>query len=89
VETHGRFLVEIELSEAGWLDVQRLSAEIRAAADELARAGTVVRVLRTISVPEEESCFLLFDGESADAVLATCARVPLSVAGISHVQVPA
>jgi Protein of unknown function (DUF4242) len=50
----------------------------RSAAEELTRRGTAVRYCRSIFVPAEETCFLLFEAESADAVrdAATLAALP-------------
>jgi Nickel responsive protein SCO4226-like len=47
----------------------RESAErARIAADELTRAGTPVRCLRSIFVPEDETCFVLYEADSIEAV---------------------
>ncbi len=40
----------------------------RSAAEELTRRGTAVRYCRSIFVPAEETLFVLFEAESADAV---------------------
>jgi len=40
----------------------------RAAAEELTRRGTAVQFCRSIFIPAEETCFVLFEAESADAV---------------------
>lgn len=50
----------------------------RAAAEELTRRGTAVRYCRSIFVPADETCFVLFEAESADAVrdAATLAALP-------------
>ena len=50
----------------------------RAAAEELMRRGTTVAYRRVIFVPAEETCFLLFEAESAEAVrdAATLAALP-------------
>jgi hypothetical protein len=40
----------------------------RVAAEELTRRGTPVHYCRSIFVPSEETCFVLFEAESADAV---------------------
>ena len=40
----------------------------RSAAEELARAGTDIRFCRSIFLPSEETCFVLFEAESAEAV---------------------
>jgi hypothetical protein len=50
----------------------------RAAAEELTRRGMGVRYCRSIFVPADETCFVLFEAESADAVrdAATLAALP-------------
>ena len=50
----------------------------RAASEELARRGTAVRYRRSIFVPSDETCFLLFEADSADAVhdVAVLASLP-------------
>jgi muconolactone delta-isomerase len=50
----------------------------RAAAEELTRRGTAVSYRRLIFVPTEETCFVLFEAESAEAVrdAATLAELP-------------
>ena len=60
--------MEVNRPERGFLDVQALADRSRAAADELSQAGTPLRFLRSIYVPEDESCFLLFEAESVQAV---------------------
>ena len=40
----------------------------RAAAEELTRRGTAVRYRRAIFIPADETCFVFFEAESADAV---------------------
>jgi len=55
------------------------SAAVRAriAAEEMTREGTPVRYLRSIFVPEDETCFYLNEARSAEAVRAAAARAEL------------
>jgi hypothetical protein len=55
-----------------------LSAErAQRAAEELTREGTPVEFLRAIFVPEDETCFYLYDAESVDAVRRAASRAVL------------
>jgi hypothetical protein len=48
-------------------------------ADQLTRAGTHVNVLSCFFVPEDETCFYHFEGQSGDAVREAAARSGLLV----------
>jgi uncharacterized protein DUF4242 len=65
VDTPTRYTVELRLPDAGCADVQQAAARARNAATE-----DGVRFLRSIYVPEDEACFLLYEGPSAEAVKA-------------------
>ena len=62
------FLVELYVSRTDPDAVGRDAERARAASAELTREGTPVRFLRSIFVPEDETCFFLFEADSADAV---------------------
>jgi len=40
----------------------------RAAAEEMTRRGTAVQYRRSVFIPADETCFVFFEAESADAV---------------------
>jgi hypothetical protein len=54
------------------------------AAEELTRQGTQVGFLRSIFVPEEETCFYLFQASSVEAVRAAAARAGLRFARVTE-----
>ena len=62
------YLVELYVSQAGAGAFELGSERLRLAAEEQTRRGTPVRCLRAIFVPDDETCFLLFEACSADAV---------------------
>jgi hypothetical protein len=62
------FLVELYVSTTDVGAVQRLAKSARVAAEEQAGRGVPVRHLRSIFVPEEETCFMFCDAPSRDAV---------------------
>lgn len=60
--------MELRRPALGWEGVRSLGDRVRAAAEELRADGTPVRFLRTVLVPEDDACFLLFDAPSAAVV---------------------
>jgi hypothetical protein len=62
------YLAELYVPRSGSDGVRDAALRARAAADELRRSGTAVRFLRSIFVPAEETCFLLYEAESAESV---------------------
>jgi hypothetical protein len=71
------FLVELYVSRANGCRVQH-------AADALTRAGTALRCVRTIFVPEDETCFLLFEAASVDDVRDAARNAEITLARISE-----
>lgn len=59
---------------AALADVARLA---RGAAEEIASTGLPIRFIRAIFVPLDESCFVLFEAESVDDVVAVGMRAGL------------
>jgi hypothetical protein len=74
-----RYLVELTTPEAGWDDLERILRRARAAANGAA-GGT--RFLRSIFVPEDASCYLLYEAESANAVRLAVIGAELEAAAI-------
>jgi hypothetical protein len=50
---------------------------VRLAADELAREGRSVRYLRSIVIPDDDTCFHVFEGSCADDVREASRRAAL------------
>ena len=71
------FLVEIYASRTDAAAVERSAIRAQRAAEELTREGTPVRYLRSIFVPEDETCFLLYEARSAEAVRDALRRASL------------
>jgi hypothetical protein len=74
--------VELRRPELGWNELQALAAQARSAAEQVNSAETPVRFLRSIFVPDGETCFQLFEGTAA-AVAEAASR-----AGIAHEPSP-
>ena len=65
-------------SEAG-KDVGPCARAARAAADQLRREGTRVHHVRSILIPEDETCIHLYRAESIEAVRLAAQRASLSL----------
>jgi Protein of unknown function (DUF4242) len=64
----GKYLVEFYLPSTGLDEFASTAARARTAAEEVVDRGTPVRYLRSIFVPGDELCFLLYEGSSKEAV---------------------
>ena len=53
-------------------------------ADELTREGTHVRFLRSIFVPEDETCFYLYQANSVEGVREAAARAGLQIERVTE-----
>ena len=62
------FLVEAYRSRAAAPAAQPRLEQVCGAAEELRREGRHVRLLQSIFVPEDETCFYLFEAHSDSAV---------------------
>jgi hypothetical protein len=69
VDTPARYTVELRLPDGGCGDVQEAAARAREA-----KAQDGVRFLRSIYVPEDNACYLLYEGPSAESVRAAAKR---------------
>jgi uncharacterized OsmC-like protein len=68
------FLAELYVSKDGGAASRDGWVRLARAAAELTAEGRSVRLLRAIDVPEDETCFLLFEACAADAVHETARR---------------
>jgi hypothetical protein len=58
-------LIELHRPDHGWNELQALSAKARSAAERVNSDELPVRFLRSIFVPDDETCFHLFEGTAA------------------------
>ena len=82
------FVAEQYLPSDGAAAAARGADAAGRAAEQLTRDGTPVQFVRSIFVPEDETCFHLYLAESVEAVQAAAGRAALRlervVAAVSH-----
>ena len=62
------YVVELQLPAGDATDVAAAGERARSAAEQLSREGTVVRWVRSVYVPEEDTCLLVFEAPTPEAV---------------------
>ena len=72
------FLAEFYLSPSDREAAQVGADRARLAAEELTLRGTPVRSLSSIFLPEDETCFHLYEASSAEAIREVAQRAELS-----------
>lgn len=80
----GEFLVELYVSRTDGDSVERRAARARAAAEDLTREGAPVRFLRSIFLPEDETCLFLYEASSAADVREAARRAALPVERVAE-----
>ena len=78
------FLVELHRPEHGWDELQALGAQARAAAEQVNSKETPIRFLRSIFVPDNETCFYLFEAGSIDVVREAAQRAGLELEHVAE-----
>jgi hypothetical protein len=71
------FLLELYVSRTDPMTVEAGAERARRAAEQLTREGTPIRFLQTMFVPEEETCFYLYEAASVDDVREAARRAEL------------
>jgi len=78
------FLVELYMSRTEPLAAEQGAARARLVAEQLTREGTPVRCVRSIFVPDDETCFYLYEAASADDVRVAAERAGLPVERVAE-----
>ncbi len=78
------FLAELYIPRTAADTIGRAIADVRRAAVELTAAGTSVRLVHSIFVPEDETCLVLFEAASIAAVRDAAQRAALSFEHIAQ-----
>ncbi len=77
------YLVELYVSQGDHAVAQHHVAVAERAGADLTREGRAVRYLQSFFVPEDETCFLLYEADSADLVTEAVARAGLRLEHVS------
>ena len=72
-----RYLVEAYVPRSRAGEARAAGGHARTAAETLVREGTPVRYVRTTFLPEDETCFHVFEAASEEAVREVCRRAGL------------
>jgi hypothetical protein len=80
------YLIETYVARTDTDAVGRGGILARIAAEELVREGTAVYYLRSIFVPEDETCFYVYEADSVDAVRAAAERASLPAARVLEAE---
>lgn len=80
------FLVELYVPRTEAASTAASAERARRAAQELSSEGTTIRYLRSIFVPDDETCFQLYTAASIEAVRDVGARAGLQFERISAVM---
>jgi hypothetical protein len=83
------FLVELYASRVDTDAVAHGAERARLAAEALSREGMSVRYVRSLFVPEDETCFYVYEAASAEVVRAAANRASLSFERVIEVVAPA
>ena len=76
------YLVEVYLPRSRADEARAAGRRARAAAEELSREGVPIRYVRTTFLPDDETCFHLFEAASAEVVQEASRRAALGRARI-------
>jgi hypothetical protein len=79
------FALELCRPEEGWEHLDELILRARRAGDELTRAGRHVRFVRSIFVPEDDTCFCVYQAAAVEDVREAARRAALSGQRITEV----
>lgn len=82
------YLLETYLSRTGAETVLGCAERARRAAEQLRWQGTPIRCLRTVFVPEDETCFYLYEAASEEVVRKAAHRAALHIERIVEAITP-
>ena len=82
------YLVELYVAQGDHAVAQHHVAVAERAGADLTREGRAVRYLQSFFVPEDETCFLLYEAASEDLVREAALRAALAFERITAASLP-
>ena len=77
-----RYLVESYVPRSRARNARAAGREARTATAKLVREGTPVRYVRTTLLPDDETCFHIFEAASEEVVVEVCRRAAIATGRI-------
>ena len=85
MQTPAYYTVAVARPLGGWGDLGELNDRARRATEDLRGEGTLVRLVRSVFVPEDETCLYLYEAGSAEAVREAARRAELPAERVTEV----
>ena len=82
------FVIEVYVPRPQQRAVAREAERLRELAEQLSTDRTEVRYLRSLYIPEDETCFFVFEADSAITVERLAARSGLAGPRVAQADVP-
>jgi hypothetical protein len=82
IDTLAYYTLELVRPAGGWDRLPELTARARAASEQLSREGRQVRFVRSVFVPEDETCFYVYEAIRVENVREAARRAALPSAGL-------
>lgn len=73
------YVAELYLPRPGGRRLAELSRRARSAVEEMAREGTPIRFRGAVLLPDDETCFCLYEASSAEVVVEASRRAEIAV----------
>jgi uncharacterized protein DUF4242 len=80
------YTVELVCPAEGWSRLTQMATDAREATQQMRSEGTPIRFLRSVFVPEDDVCFLLYESPTPEAVHAAAGRAGLNARRVHTVS---